>query len=163
MHAVTAETFGMAELQSRKASPVHICCASALKAKLEVDAAQRPAAKATVNAAWRIVFCENEIMTGPLCIPTLDNQDRFQDAVVGKRLRLRRSAKWFRGYWSTKPLHGIEIGRKMRAEGVKNGRYGRVIAAALVLESPSGLESKSRYGRNSTCRFRADFMGVLPA
>jgi hypothetical protein len=66
MHAVTAETFGMAELQSRKASPLHICCASALKAKLEVDAAQRPTTKATVNPAWRNVFCGNEIIAGPL-------------------------------------------------------------------------------------------------
>jgi hypothetical protein len=66
MHAVTAETFGMAELQSRKASPVHICCASELKAKPEVDAAQRPAAKATVNPAWRNLFRENEIIASPL-------------------------------------------------------------------------------------------------
>jgi hypothetical protein len=66
MHAVTAETFGMAELQNRKASPLHSCCASGLKAKLEVDAAQRPIAKATVALAWRNVLCENKIIVSPL-------------------------------------------------------------------------------------------------
>jgi hypothetical protein len=71
MQAVTAETFGMAEPQRRKASPAHICWASALKAKLVVEAAQRLAPKATVSAARKTVFCEIEITTRPLCCPTL--------------------------------------------------------------------------------------------
>src|SRR5437867_103876 len=37
MQAVTFEMLGISELQRRNASPVHICWASALKAKLEVD------------------------------------------------------------------------------------------------------------------------------
>ena len=34
MQAVIAGMLGMSELQKRNASPVHICCASALKARL---------------------------------------------------------------------------------------------------------------------------------
>ena len=37
MQEVIAGMFGMSELHRRKASPVHICCASALKAKLSLD------------------------------------------------------------------------------------------------------------------------------
>ncbi len=37
MQAVIAGMLGISELHRRNASPVHICCASALKAKLEVD------------------------------------------------------------------------------------------------------------------------------
>jgi hypothetical protein len=69
MQAVTADTFGMAELQSRKASLVHICCASALKAKLEVDATHRPTAKAAVNPTRRKVSRKNEAMTHPFANP----------------------------------------------------------------------------------------------
>src|ERR1700712_2312821 len=50
MHAVILEMFGISELQRRKASPVHICCASALKAKLEVDVT---AEIETANATMR--------------------------------------------------------------------------------------------------------------
>ena len=49
MQAVIRDTLGISELQRRNASPVHICCASALKAKLEVDAAERESAKVRVN------------------------------------------------------------------------------------------------------------------
>src|ERR1700720_763 len=37
MQAVIFGTSGISELHSRNASPVHICCASALKAKLWLD------------------------------------------------------------------------------------------------------------------------------
>jgi hypothetical protein len=37
MQAATLEMFGISLLQSRMASPVHICCASAVKAKPDVD------------------------------------------------------------------------------------------------------------------------------
>jgi len=37
MQAVIAGMLGMSELQKRNASVVHICCASALKAKLGCD------------------------------------------------------------------------------------------------------------------------------
>jgi hypothetical protein len=37
MQAVIFGMSGISELHSRNASPVHICCASALKAKPEVD------------------------------------------------------------------------------------------------------------------------------
>src|SRR5882757_697106 len=46
MQAVTFGMFGISELQRRNASPVHICWASALKAKLDVDeSAENAAAK----------------------------------------------------------------------------------------------------------------------
>lgn len=48
MQAVMAGMSGISELHRRNASPVHICCASALKAKLEVEAIAR---KATAKAA----------------------------------------------------------------------------------------------------------------
>jgi hypothetical protein len=56
MHAVMRETSGISELQRRNASPVHICCASALKAKLEVDdSAEQETANANIRPA-RIVL-----------------------------------------------------------------------------------------------------------
>jgi TRAP-type mannitol/chloroaromatic compound transport system permease large subunit len=46
MQAVIFGMFGISELQRRNASPVHICCASALKAKLAVEeTAESEAAK----------------------------------------------------------------------------------------------------------------------
>src|ERR1700682_315336 len=57
MQAVIFGMLGISELQSRNASPVHICCASALKAKLEVeDSADRETAKASTKPAWRSVL-----------------------------------------------------------------------------------------------------------
>src|SRR6266700_2051074 len=54
MQAVIAGMFGMSELHRRKASPVHICCASALKAKLGLDdSADTEAAKASTRGARR--------------------------------------------------------------------------------------------------------------
>ena len=55
MQVVIFETFGISELQSRIASPVHICCASALNAKLEVDSAEKESANASVNPTWRMI------------------------------------------------------------------------------------------------------------
>jgi hypothetical protein len=49
IHAVIRETFGIPELQRRIASPVHICCASELKAKLEVDSAEKETATARIK------------------------------------------------------------------------------------------------------------------
>jgi Class II Aldolase and Adducin N-terminal domain len=66
MHAVMRETSGISELQRRKASPVHICCASALKAKLRVDSAQIESAKASVRPAWRIVLLLSVVIVGSL-------------------------------------------------------------------------------------------------
>ena len=67
MHAVMAETFGMSELHSRNASPVHICCASALKAKLELeDNAEKETAKASTKPAWRMVLVKDAVMVGSL-------------------------------------------------------------------------------------------------
>jgi hypothetical protein len=67
MQAVMADTFGMSELHSRNASPVHICCASALKAKLELDDnAEKETAKASIKPAWRIVLVKDAVMVGSL-------------------------------------------------------------------------------------------------
>jgi hypothetical protein len=65
MHAVIFEMLGISELHRRNASLVHICCASALKAKLEVDAsAEKEVAKASTKAAWRIVLVKDAVMFG---------------------------------------------------------------------------------------------------
>jgi hypothetical protein len=57
MHAVTFETFGISEPQRRIASPVHICWASGLKAKLEVDdTAETETMKAKINPARRVAL-----------------------------------------------------------------------------------------------------------
>ena len=54
MQAVIAGMFGISELHRRKASPVHICCASELKAKLWLDdSAETEAAKANTRPALR--------------------------------------------------------------------------------------------------------------
>ena len=67
MQAVMAETFGMSELHRRNASPVHICCASALKAKLELDDnAEKETAKASTKPAWRMVLVKDAVMVGSL-------------------------------------------------------------------------------------------------
>ena len=51
MQAVIFGMFGISELHRRNASPVHICCASALKAKLDVDdSAEKDAAKVSAKA-----------------------------------------------------------------------------------------------------------------
>jgi hypothetical protein len=65
MQAVIAGMFGISELQRRNASPVHICCASALKAKLELDeSAEKETAKATTKPAWRIVLLRDAVILG---------------------------------------------------------------------------------------------------
>jgi hypothetical protein len=44
---------------------VHICCASALKAKLDVDAsAEKEVAKASTKPAWRSVLVKDAVMFG---------------------------------------------------------------------------------------------------
>jgi hypothetical protein len=65
MQAVIAGIFGISELQRRNASPVHICCASALKAKLELDeSAEKETAKATTKPARRIVLLRDAVILG---------------------------------------------------------------------------------------------------
>src|SRR6202022_1016599 len=65
MQAVIFGMLGISELQRRNASPVHICCASALKAKLELDdSAEKETAKANTKPAWRIVPVRNAVIVG---------------------------------------------------------------------------------------------------
>jgi hypothetical protein len=65
MQAVIFEMFGISELHRRKASLVHICCASALKAKLEVDdSADSEAARARIKPAWRTVLVKDAVILG---------------------------------------------------------------------------------------------------
>jgi hypothetical protein len=65
MHAVIFEIFGISELQRRKASPVHICWASALKAKPEVDAtAENEAARTSAKPALRTVLVKKVVIFG---------------------------------------------------------------------------------------------------
>src|ERR1700687_1968845 len=65
MHAVIAEILGISELHRRNASPLHICCASALKAKLALDdSAEQATAKASTRPAWRIVLVRDAVIFG---------------------------------------------------------------------------------------------------
>jgi hypothetical protein len=65
MHAVIFEILGISELHSRNASPVHISCASALKAKLWVDdSTDSETAKASTKPAWRSVLVRDAVMFG---------------------------------------------------------------------------------------------------
>src|ERR1700731_3998404 len=65
MQAVIAGMLGISELQSRNASPVHIDCASALKAKLELDdSAEKETTKAAAKPAWRIVLVKEAVIVG---------------------------------------------------------------------------------------------------
>ena len=65
MQAVIRGTFGISELQRRKASPVHICWASALNAKLDVERAEKDTAKAAMRPALRMVLMRRAVMIGP--------------------------------------------------------------------------------------------------
>jgi hypothetical protein len=63
MQAVIFGMFGISELHRRNASPVHIDCASALKAKLEVEASvEKEIAKAITKLAWRIVLLKDAVI-----------------------------------------------------------------------------------------------------
>jgi hypothetical protein len=63
---------GISEPHSRIASPVHICCASALKAKLEVDASvDIETANASTKPAWRIVLVKDAVMFGSWGLPLI--------------------------------------------------------------------------------------------
>jgi hypothetical protein len=63
MQAVIRGMSGISALQSRKASPVHICCASGLKASLDVDNVEKETTNAAMNAVLRIEF----VMIEPRC------------------------------------------------------------------------------------------------
>ena len=64
MHAVIFETFGISEPQRRSASPEHICWASELKAKLEVDETpETETTKAKISPARRIVLLKAVIFS----------------------------------------------------------------------------------------------------
>jgi hypothetical protein len=68
MHAVMAGMLGISELHRRNASLVHICCASALKAKLALDdSAEKETAKAATNPARRSVLERNAVIVGSHC------------------------------------------------------------------------------------------------
>ena len=67
MQAVIFGMLGISELHRRKASPVHICCASALKAKLALDdRAEKEIAKANTKPAWRILLEKEAVIFGTL-------------------------------------------------------------------------------------------------
>ena len=65
MHTVMRGIFGISALQSRKASAMHICRASAPNAKLEVENANKEIAKAAIRPATRIVLLKSALMIGP--------------------------------------------------------------------------------------------------
>jgi hypothetical protein len=65
MQAVIFGMLGISELHRRKASPVHICCASALNAKLALDdRAEKETAKANTKPAWRILLEKEAVIFG---------------------------------------------------------------------------------------------------
>src|SRR4030088_3462889 len=67
MHAVIFAMSGNSELHRRNRSPVHICCASALKAKLEdVESTDMETARATITPILRVVLVYCEIIFSSL-------------------------------------------------------------------------------------------------
>src|SRR5262245_38818025 len=65
MQAVILGMFGISELQRRNASPVHICRASAVSAKLWLDDnAETEAVKASTKPAWRSLLMKDAVMFG---------------------------------------------------------------------------------------------------
>ena len=65
MQAVIFGMFGISELQSLNASPVHCACASELKAKLWlVDTAETVKAMARTRPAWRSLLVKELVMFG---------------------------------------------------------------------------------------------------
>lgn len=65
MQAVIFGIFGISELQRRNASPVHICCASELKAWLAVDeTAENAVAKASARLILRAVEVNSVVIFG---------------------------------------------------------------------------------------------------
>jgi hypothetical protein len=56
MQAVILDTFGISELQSLKASLVHICCASGLNARLAAGRANKETAKAEATMANLVIL-----------------------------------------------------------------------------------------------------------
>ena len=65
MQAVIFGMFGISELQSLNASPVHCACASELKAKLWlVDTAETVKAMARIKPAWRSLLVKELVMFG---------------------------------------------------------------------------------------------------
>jgi hypothetical protein len=65
MQAVIFGMLGISELQRRNASPEHIACASALKAKLDVDdTADREAAKTRAKLTLRTVLEKKAVIVG---------------------------------------------------------------------------------------------------
>jgi hypothetical protein len=68
MQAVILGISGISELHRRKASLVHICCASALKAKLaRDDSSEKEAAQASTKPAWQMVLKKDAVMVGSCC------------------------------------------------------------------------------------------------
>src|SRR6266404_1226106 len=65
MQAVIFGMLGISELHRRNASPVHICCASALKAKLDVDeTADKEAAKTRAKLTLRTWLLKKAVIVG---------------------------------------------------------------------------------------------------
>src|SRR5512132_310182 len=65
MQAVIFGMFGISELQRRNASPVHICCASELKAWLAVEEiAEKAVAKASARLILRAVEFSSVVIFG---------------------------------------------------------------------------------------------------
>jgi hypothetical protein len=63
MHVVIFAMSGICEPHRRNASPVHICCASALKAKLEeAESADMETARAKIMPTLRVVLLHREII-----------------------------------------------------------------------------------------------------
>src|SRR5579863_96554 len=68
MHAVIFGMSGISELHRRNASPVHICWASALNAKLDVDDSDdKETATASTRPAWRSAVAKDEDILGSRC------------------------------------------------------------------------------------------------
>jgi hypothetical protein len=79
MQAVILGMLGISELHRRNASPEHICCASALKAKLSVDEiAELEAAKASAKLTLRTVQAKKAVIFGSIG-PVRQNRSLMAD------------------------------------------------------------------------------------
>jgi hypothetical protein len=115
MHAVMAGMLGISELHRRNASLVHICCASALKAKLALDdSAEKETAKAATNPARRSVLERNAVIVGshwpgsagPVSDALTLPQRHRRDCDVGHTAEFGSAATAFRGRGSVWMTYG---------------------------------------------------------
>ena len=83
MHAVIFGMFGISDEHRRKASPVHCCCASAEKAKLEVvETIETMAAKPRARLVSRILLLKDLVVKDLAENDLAENDLVFSEVVI---------------------------------------------------------------------------------